>query len=293
MITRRSVRRHFLFRPDAEMNHVFLYALAVAAQEHQIEIHCATLMSTHEHLIATDTLGKLPQFTAALHRIVALGTKVLRKWEGSVWDNNRPSIVHLTSLDAVIQKCGYVMANPVVALAVEYARQWPGVWFGAHDVGRRVVRVPRPNIYCDPKNAQWPEEAELVLTLPPALRARYDADEARAVLGAEQHHQEQDARDEAKRRGIKFLGALKVRLCSPYRRATSYEPLLERNPTFAVGRGNRAAFFAAVQWVREFRNAYAQALRAWRRGLRQVLFPFGTWQMRQLHAVQVQGAPAG
>ena len=35
----------------------------------------------------------MPRFLAELHRLVALGVKVLRKWEGPVWDHERPSVV--------------------------------------------------------------------------------------------------------------------------------------------------------------------------------------------------------
>jgi hypothetical protein len=45
-------------------------------------VHCATVMSTHEHLVVTDTRGELPRFLQELHRLLALGIKVLRKWEG-------------------------------------------------------------------------------------------------------------------------------------------------------------------------------------------------------------------
>jgi hypothetical protein len=33
-------------------------------------------MSTHEHLVLTDTNKRLPDFLRRLHRLVALGTKV-------------------------------------------------------------------------------------------------------------------------------------------------------------------------------------------------------------------------
>ena len=287
MLTRRTERQHYLFTPGRDINQLFLYTLAVSAQRHAIEVHCATLMSTHEHIVLTDTLGRLPSFTAELHRIMALGTKVLRHWDGSVWDGKPPSVVHLLTPQSVIEKCGYVMANPVAALAVEHAREWPGVWFGAPDVGRRVVRVHRPHFFFDDANEQWPDEVELVLTIPPALRELYGDDQARAVLGAEQLRQEQLARDEAKRLGVRFMGRRKVLMCSPFQRARRAEPLFDRNPTLAVGRGNKAEFFAAVQWLREFRSAYRKAFELWRAGLREVLFPFGTWCMKQLHAVTV------
>jgi len=293
LITRRALRRHFLFRPDPDINRLFIYALSVCSQQFDVEVHCAVLMSTHEHILATDTLGRLPEFTAMLHRIMALGTKVLRKWEGSVWDNDRPSVVHARTPEAVIREYGYVMANPVTAGAVEYAKQWPGVWLGAADQSRCVVRVQRPEVYFDADRGDWPEHAELVLTLPAALRRQHTDPDLRTLLTTEQLRQEQAARDEAKRKGWKFLGALKVQLCSPFRRSTNYEPLRSRNPTFAAGPSNREQFFAAVQWLRDFRSAYRAALTDWCLGLRYALFPFGTWHMRRFHAAPVAPQPSG
>jgi hypothetical protein len=74
---------------------------------------------------------------------------------------------------------------------------------------------------------------------------------------------------------------------SPYDRATSWEALRSRNPTFAVGRGQREAFFEAVRIVREFRKTYRAALTAWRAGIRAALFPAGTWFMRCGHSASV------
>ena len=61
------------------------------------------------------------------------------------------------------------------------------------------------------------------------------------------------------------------------------EALRERNPTFAVGRGQRSAFFEAVAAVRAFRTAYRAALEAWRRGFREAQFPYGTRFMCHFH----------
>ena len=66
-------------------------------------------------------------------------------------------------------------------------------------------------------------------------------------------------------------------------RVKSWEALRERNATFAVGRGQRSAFFEAVAAVRAFRTAYRAALEAWRRGFREAQFPHGTWFMCHFH----------
>ncbi|MGB5285317.1 MAG: transposase, partial [Polyangiales bacterium] len=80
-----------------------------------------------------------------------------------------------------------------------------------------------------------------------------------------------------------ILGAERIRRLSPYRRATSFELLRDRNPTFAVGRGQKKIFIEAVAELRAFRRAYREAFEQWRAGLRSVVFPQGTWCMCRVH----------
>jgi len=51
-------------------------------------------MSIHEHLIVTDKYGRTPDFFHDFHCLVALGTKVLRRWEGTVWYSESTSRVN-------------------------------------------------------------------------------------------------------------------------------------------------------------------------------------------------------
>jgi REP element-mobilizing transposase RayT len=115
MTTRRTLRRTFLFRPDPKLIQFYLYCLAVYAERYAIEVHAVVLMSTHEHLIVTDNRRRLPDFFRDFHRVVALGTKILRRWEGTVWDSEPTSRVALCNPKAIIEKLAYIMANPVEA----------------------------------------------------------------------------------------------------------------------------------------------------------------------------------
>lgn len=286
MITRRTLRRHHLFRPDPAMRQLYLYTLAVCAKQFGILVHAVTLMSTHEHLIVTDTRGRFPLFLRELHRLVSLGTKVLRKWEGPTWDHEQTSVVRLLTEHAMVEKLAYVMANPVQAGLVRHARDWPGITVLPQELGRRRWKLRRPDVYFRADNPQWPETVELSLTLPSALADR--AGKAREAVGAELGRQESLAHKKIRRRGWRFLGAHRVCRLSPYRRATSSEPLRDRNPTFAVGQGQKKMFFHAVAELRAFRRAYRDALEHWRAGLRTVVFPLGTWCMCQVHGVLVQ-----
>ena len=141
MVTRRTLRRHHLFRPDPAIAQLYLYTLGICAKEFGVQLHAFVLMSTHEHLVLTDTNKRLPDFLRRLHRLVALGTKVLRKWEGPVWDHERPSVVRLLTERAVIEKMAYVLANPVKAGLVQRAAHWPGVTVLPQELGRRTWKA--------------------------------------------------------------------------------------------------------------------------------------------------------
>jgi REP element-mobilizing transposase RayT len=283
LITRRTLRRHHLFRPDSAIRQLYLYALAICARQFGILVHAVTLMSTHEHLIVTDPLGHYPDFLGRLHRLVSLGTKVLRKWEGPTWDPEQTSVVRLLTEQAILEKLAYVMANPVKAGLVRRAQDWPGIIVLPHELGRRTWTLPRPKAYFSAKNPRWRDTIELTLTLPPSLRQSYGAEALREAVQEELKRQELEAHQELKKRGWRILGGDRVRRLSPYRRATSFELLRDRNPTFAVGRGQRKVFFQAVAELRAFRRAYRDALERWRAGLRSVVFPPGTWCMCRVH----------
>lgn len=285
LVTRRTQRRTCLFRPDDELKELYTYLLAVISERHGVRVHGAMLMSTHEHLVVTDTRGCLPRFLAEFHRLVALCVKVLRKWEGEVWDSRKTSVVELRTREAVIEKLAYIAANPVAASLVERAEDWPGVTTLPKDLGRAAWTARRPNVYLDQANPRWPAIATLRLW--PLQNWGVTADRMGQAVKAELGRLEGDARIDAAVTGRTVVGVSRLRCISPFKRAKSFELVRNLNPTFAVGRSQRQAFLLAVRVVREFRAAYRDALAAWRGGLRNTVFPYGTWLMRSLHHVVV------
>ena len=59
-VTRRTVCRFYLLRPDRELTEGFLYCLGAAAERHGIALHAVCVMSTHVHLVFTDVRGVYP-----------------------------------------------------------------------------------------------------------------------------------------------------------------------------------------------------------------------------------------
>ncbi|WP_437815876.1 transposase [Sorangium sp. So ce1078] len=286
LITRRVLRRHLLFRPDAAITQLLVYSLAASTRRFGIEVHALCAMSSHLHLVVTDTKGVLPRFLQFFHRIVALGTKVLRTWEGPVWDHEATSVVRLLTRAAVVEKIAYVLANPVAAGLVRHAHEWPGAKVDVDELGCGALRATRPSAYFDPENPQWPEELTLPVALPPSIE-QASAEGFRREVAAEIERLERQSHAELERQGLRFLGAERTSKVSPYERATSFEALRGRNPTFAVGRDQGAAWRVAAAAVRAFRASYRAALERWRAGVRSAAFPSGTWWMRTFHGAVV------
>jgi hypothetical protein len=171
----------------------------------------------------------------------------------------------------------------VAAGLVEHAREWPGAKVDVAELGCGMLHATRPTVYLDPKNPRWPEDATLPLPLPPDI-APEGAESFRRAVAAELERQEAKARAVLRKDERRVLGAQQVTEVSPYERATSFEALRDRNPTFAVGRDQQDARRTAVAAVQAFRAAYRAALVDWRKKVRDILFPAGTWWMRVFHA---------
>jgi putative transposase len=286
LFTRRVLRRQFLLRPEGAITDLIIYVLAVTSGMYGIEVHAICVMSSHLHMVITDTRGELPRFLHQFDRLVALSMKVLRAWEGPFWEPGGVSAVRLLTPAAVVEKIAYVLANPVAAGLVRHAHEWPGLKVRVGDIGRGVLHAGRPVVYFDPANPQWPEHAAFPITLPPGIE-KDGADGFRRTVAAELAQLEAQAHEDMRRQGHRFLGAEEARAISPYDRATSFEALRARNPTFAVGREQGDAWRAAAAALRVFRASYRGALERWCAGMRDALFPVGTWWMRVFHRADV------
>jgi hypothetical protein len=290
LVTSRVVARFFLMRPDRELNDAFGYLLAIYAAKYGILVHAACVQSTHWHAVLTDQNGLLPAFLRDFNRALANFIKAHRGWRGSVFQPH-PSVVRLQTNEAIVDKIAYTLANPVAAAAVRNARDWPGFRSSVRDMDGRVREYQRPAKYFSPKGTM-PVCATLVFSLPQELIAEHGAAGASKLLERAAREHEDAARREVQAKGWAFSDARRCLDASPYKRARAHEVFGDRAPTFATKGGGSEAFFAAAKEVRAFRAAYRQAFDSWRQGLRDVLFPFGTWMMRVVHGARCLPAPS-
>jgi hypothetical protein len=191
----------------------------------------------------------------------------------------------LETPQSVIETIAYVLANPVEAGLVEHSAEWPGAKVLISDIGRGEIRAVRPNFYFSSKNEKWPETVTIPVSLPPMIDERH-ADGFREAVAAELQRTEAAAHQRMKMERRRFLGAKRARQVSPFDRATSEKPRNQRNPTFAVGRGQPAARKVAVERRRAFLLHYRTALDKWRKGKHDTVFPAGTWWLRVFYGAR-------
>lgn len=289
-VTRRTTRRHHLFSPDedGEIEQLYWYTTAVSAKKYGVDFHMTQLLSSHPHEVLTDTRGELPRFYEHRNCILANALKVFRKWPEEVFSRTPACWVELPTAEAVIKEMAYTAANCVAAGLVRTPAKWPGAKVLADDVGRRVVKVKRPDYYFNPNNPEWPDEVEIPIRMPKLLEEAFETeDAAREAIQAKIDELVREAHRENATTGQGYAGAKRV-IKSPHtRRASSYEQFGSRKPTFAAA-GNPEVARIMVKRRRAFLSAYQTAWLAWKAGDHNAIFPAGTWKMRVYHAARCE-----
>jgi putative transposase len=284
LVTRRCSQRELLLKPSPTVNALFLYLLAVAASRFGVLLHAYCVLSNHYHLVVTDPGGRLPAFVQYLDSLVARALNAAHgRWE-SFWAPNTFSAVALASVEDVVAKCAYVLANPVAAGLVRTGSEWPGVWSGSEGVGSMRIAVPRPAGFFRDKGPM-PASSELALAVPPGFDS---APSFRSVLATAVDALEESARREHDEQGRGFLGVARVLRQDCRSRPSSRERRRNLDPRHAAA--DKWKRIEALCRLAEFVHSYRDAWSRLRAGARDVLFPAGTYALRIHHRVRC--APA-
>ena len=186
--------------------------------------------------------------------------------------------------ETAADKMAYTAVNCVAAGLVRTPGRWPGAKVLVDEVGRRVVKVKRPDWYFDASNPDWPDEVSIPIVMPACLQEACGSDDAcRAVIQRRVDERIRQAHRDNSRRGQGYLGAKRVMKTPHTKRAGSNETFGSLVPSFATGGHVEVARRMKEQRER-FLSAYRAAWHAWKAGLRNVLFPAGTWKMRVSYA---------
>jgi len=287
LVTRRCLQRQFLLKPSPFVNQTFLFCLGLAQQRSGVAIHAVCVMSSHIHITVTDTEGRLPVFEHHLNLLLAKTLNASRGRWGAMWEPESYSAVGLVNPDSALDKAGYTLANPVSAGLVREGYQWPGVRLGPESWGREI-RARRPRFFFNDQDGETPDEVVVRISRLPGFDPLDDA-EVRELLEQEVLRQEEEARAKIAREGRTFLGRRGVLAQSHTDTAQSWER--RRNLRPRISCRDRWKRMEAIQRLKSFLNDYREAWEKFRAGIRDVVFPYGTYSMRINLGVCCQAPP--
>ncbi|NLE49624.1 MAG: hypothetical protein GX614_14600 [Sandaracinaceae bacterium] len=285
-IQRRTRRGYYFLIPRPRVIELVRYCYAVAAKKYGLRLHAICVMSTHVHVIATDTEGRHPDFTAYAHRLIALGLKRLYGIEGTVWKEGGVPVQRLIGHAAITDALGYVRVNPVAAGMVRDEARYPGV-LGADESAPLTsykAEVCRPS--CFGAKSHLPLTEELELGPPECLLDELGCDAAASAIAEAILRRREEAQREHRKRRRAYLGIRKVLRANIWTRAGELARA-ERKPTFkgVIAKAIRSAH----ETLRRFREAYALARARFRSGETDVQFPPGTYYMRWRVGCRIAG----
>jgi hypothetical protein len=281
MITRRCTQRQFLMRPDPATNNAFIYCLAEAAARFGIEVLFTTAMSNHHHTGIFDPLGRYPAFLEHFHKLFAKCQNALRgRWE-NFWASEQTSVVRLVDPDDMLDKMVYALANPVKDHLVAHVSAWPGVSSLTAVIRGDALHAERPRHFFR-NDGDMPERVTLRFARLPGFE-ELSNEEFAALVGERIAAVEESAAAQRARAGVRPLGRAGV-LAQRWRdRPANHEPRRQLDPRVAAK--NKWRRIEALLRNKAFAQAYAAARASLLQGIRDVLFPAGTWWLHRFTLV--------
>ena len=297
-ITRRTtLRKAFLAPWDDRVTQIYNYALADAQRRTDVAIHHAIPVVTHHHLSVTPERSNLPRFLQLLHHDVSCALNTLLANErydqpGEVFDDRSTHTMRLVDAPAQASTLQYEYLNCAAAGLVTRPEHMPGYTFNLDLWKKGYLDVRRPDVYF---GSNRPEVIRLQVTPPPMLLLAFNGDMDKLVYWM-QRMAEEGLRDlRAASKGRTPLGARKLRRMHPWSEPrTLRETRGRRIPTFRIGARDitgRDLHIQGATEVRQFRRGHGVAMYARAGGDLGAVFPFGTYQMHQLHGAPVAEAP--
>ena len=272
-----------MLRPSLSTNTIVKYCLAHAAEETGVLLHAVCVMSNHWHGVVTDSEGRLPEFLARFHLLLAKTQNTVLGRSENFWSSDKTSVVLLVDDEDVLDKMAYVLANPVAAGLVRSPHEWPGV------ISLRAgtsESVEMPDVFFDEEGA-LPDEVELQFARPHVFGGLSDA-QVNERLSAKVTDLVRLARASLAERGLPFVGRNTVLRQAPSEAPTTPTPL--RNPSPRIAARSRSSRVHAIRQMQEFVRTYREAWLRWCEGDRGVTFPLGTYALRVYGGVSIASA---
>ena len=209
----------------------------------------------------------------------------LGRWE-NFWATEQTGALHLGDADAIFDKMIYALTNPVKDHLVDKVFNWPGFNSLRYQLEDKPVVVKRPRWFFDP-DGEMPEQVELRFKRPPEF-AHLTQEQWAAKLRASAEEVERRAAQERQRTGRPIVGRKAILRQSPYscpRKTTERRALRPR-----VATKNKRRRIELLRAYKAFVASYREAFARRRTGEHTVVFPSGTYKLRELGLVRCAAA---
>lgn len=285
-VTRRTTQRLYLLLPDGMTHDVFGYCLGVALERFGIRLHAVTVLCNHYHIDITDLYGELPAFKHLLNMLVARALNAHWGRFEHFFASDAPSDVELVTPAEVLDRMVYTLTNPVKDGLVRSGGEWKGLTSYGMPFGSKMV-FRKPEKFFDKKGA-LPDEVEVEVSRPDILPELSD-EELFVLLMRKVKERERELVAQMKQEGRRFLGMRRVLRHEHTDTPLSREPRFKLNPR--VASRSKWQRIAALQRNKAWLAAYREAYEKFCAGVREVLFPAGTYLMRVQYGVACAQAP--
>jgi putative transposase len=287
MITRRCTQRQFLLTPDRETNNAFIYCLATAALRYGIQVLFTVAMSNHHHTGIYDAAGNYPAFLEHFHKLLAKCQNARRGRRENFWSSEQTNVVLLESANDVLARMTYALANPVKDHLVAKATDWPGVSSLSSMLTGRALVATRPRHFFR-EDGDMPDGVTLTFARPSCFE-HLTPQQYASLICENVARAEKVAEEERIRTGAQVLGRAAV-LRQDWRASPRTDHGRAEESPLSSGRSKWARIEAYMR-SRPFRDAYVAARETLMNGVRDVVFPAGTYWLRRF--AQVTCASAG
>lgn len=283
MVQRRVVHRRFYLKPTPRTTAIFLYCLAWVVQATRVQIHEFIVMSNHYHIVLTDPHGRLPKFTQQLHCLVARAVNASHGKFGTFWENEQYAAPELPNDVDVVDKAVYALTNVLEANLVERVHQWPGLSSWKLEYGDVVVAVKPSTMF----TKRMPERLTFKLVRPPVMPNLSDED-LRALIRRRVVEREEALILERHKTGRTVLGVRRILAQNIEDAPRTREKHFGTRPRVST----RSVWhrLAVIRRNKEWLAAYREALARFVAGVRDVLFPYGTYLMKERFGVACAAA---
>ena len=290
LLTRRCEGRRMWLLPRAWLVALFGYVVAVMAKRYGMLVHQAVVMGNHWHVVLTDVEGVAPDFARDVHRLISRRLNAYRGRRGSLWDQQRVSLVRMCEPEKILDRMVYSEVNPVAAGLVASPRAWPGLRITPRSALEGPLVFERPERLFG-EDSDLPKRVELEVHVPPGFEA--EGPEA-FVERFEGCVRERVRQLRAKRRSFVGAPAVVAQPLGAQPEAEEVEEPLRARRRPLVACADPEVRRAMLKEIATFRREYAKARRAWlgsKSGDPPVEFPVGTFKMRRYPGVSVRERP--